>query len=62
MVPVTDRWFRHAYGAVVFLELSYFVWLPATATVLAALRVKRGWAVWLMGSAITAGAMLETCG
>jgi hypothetical protein len=54
MLPVSDKWFRHPYGAVVFLELGFLVWLLATAAVLAALRVKRGWAVWLMGSAISA--------
>jgi hypothetical protein len=54
MVPVGGRLFPGPYGGVVFLALGFLVWLPATAAALAALRVKRGWAVWLMGSAIGA--------
>jgi hypothetical protein len=54
MLPVGGKWFPYPYGGVLFLALSFLVWLIANAAVLTALRVKRGWAVWLLGSVIAA--------
>jgi hypothetical protein len=59
MVPLGTKLFPGMWGGVIFLALAFPVWLVAVAVVLAALRVKRGWAVWLMGSAISAVYWLE---